>query len=137
MVKEAESSGRRPPWPAALAIMALVGLGGLTWRHLTLEWRVERLEAQLEAGLQARIESVLKAKLEESRLDKEPQQLSAAVHTRVQRDLRDSCVCPQGRHTPLIHSPTLYNLVLPPSFIRRYQVRLPSVRQGCRLSISR
>lgn len=127
MVKEAESSGRRPPWPAALAIMALVGLGGLTWRHLTLEWRVERLEAQLEAGLQARIESVLKAKLEESRLDKEPQQLSAAVHTRVQRDLRDSCVCPQGRHTPHTHPHYTTMYVFPSSSIRRSQVRLPSV----------
>lgn len=118
MVKEAESSGRRPPWPAALAIMALVGLGGLTWRHLTLEWRVERLEAQLEAGLQGRIESALKAKLEESRLDKEPQQLSAAVHTRVQRDLRDSCVCPQGRHIPHTypHYSTSTSLFLHSSF---------------------
>ncbi|KAK4318903.1 hypothetical protein Pmani_010116 [Petrolisthes manimaculis] len=128
MVKEAESSGRRPPWPAALAIMALVGLGGLTWRHLTLEWRVERLEAQLEAGLQTRIELALKAKLEESRVDMKPQQLST-VHTRVQRDLRDSCVCPQGMYVFTLQSTFRQTVIqVHYNFIHHSHVNLSPVR---------
>lgn len=80
------TDGLRVPWMAAFVLFSISCWGFLGWRHLDLEWRVGRLEGELEA-----------------RLDHRLQQLGLttptplAAHSRVARQAPvDSCICPPG-----------------------------------------
>lgn len=80
------TDGLRVPWMAAFVLFSISCWGFLGWRHLDLEWRVGRLEGELEA-----------------RLDHRLQQLGlttptpSAAHSRVARQAPvDGCICPPG-----------------------------------------
>ncbi|KAK8735277.1 hypothetical protein OTU49_005599, partial [Cherax quadricarinatus] len=71
------------PWVAAFVVFSLSWCF-LGWRHLDLEWRVGRLEGELEARLQH--------KLQQLGLHVAP---PPPTHNRVARDVSaEGCMCP-------------------------------------------
>lgn len=113
------TDGLRVPWMAAFVLFSISCWGFLGWRHLDLEWRVGRLEGELEA-----------------RLDHRLQQLGlttptpSAAHSRVARQAPvDGCICPPGECL-LTPRSVLGRLGPPAKVVGRSRVRVVSASLG-------
>lgn len=77
----------RVPWVAVFVLFSLSSWGFIGWRHFDLEWKVDRLEGELEARLEHRLQQL--------GLN---QPTPPATHTRVVRDVSmDNCICQAGQ----------------------------------------
>ncbi|XP_063868103.1 uncharacterized protein LOC135104490 isoform X2 [Scylla paramamosain] len=79
------------PWLTALVLFSVASWCFLAWRHIHLEWRVDRLEGELEARLEQRLQQLgLKSQVPPA---------PAPTHIRVARDVAaDNCICPPGKN---------------------------------------
>lgn len=82
------------PWLSALVVFSMASWCLLAWRHIHLEWRMDRLEGELEARLEQRLHQLgLKSLLPPT---------PTPTHTRVARDVAaDNCLCPPGERAAL------------------------------------
>lgn len=77
------------PWLSALVVFSVAAWCLLAWRHIHLEWRMDRLEGELEARLEQRLHQLGVKSL----FPPAP----TPTHTRVARDVAsDNCLCPPG-----------------------------------------
>lgn len=77
------------PWLTALVLFSVASWCFLAWRHIHLEWRMDRLEGELEARLEQRLQQL--------RLKSQLPPAPAPTHIRVARDVAaDNCICPPG-----------------------------------------
>lgn len=79
------------PWLSALVVFSVASWCLLAWRHIHLEWRMDRLEGELEARLEQRLHQLgLKTLFP-------PAPAPPPTHVRVARDVAaDNCLCPPG-----------------------------------------
>ncbi len=88
------TASRVLPWLSAVVVFSVASWCLLAWRHIHLEWRMDRLEGELEARLEQRLHQLgFKSVFPPA---------PTPTHTRVVRDVAaDNCLCPPGKRAAL------------------------------------